>query len=563
MNGNRIAVYWDFENIHSSVARGAGSPSKPFEPQERVVNLEAVVDYLKVVGQVVINRAYGNWQWMGAYRNDLLNFSIDLVQLFPRGVNAKNGADIRLALDALEDAVELAHLSHVVIVAGDSDYISLAQKLQRLGKSVIGIGARASTNKYWSHACNEFKFYETLVAAEKGSGALLPEKSTMSEVSESDSGVERGSVSAGKRLLRRAMDRLLNESSDDYVLLSRIRPMMTRLDSEFDPANFNFPSMREFLRAASDVVQIKDGKADKLVYLTGGLSAETGVVAAPTGSARETLAEFLRKVLEEHELRRISKAKFQQLIAAEGPPLSRMGKGNPLELLSGHPDIEVGTSFVGLRELPQAVRQADVEAVEAPNPAEKKSPPVMEKAGRLDEFRHSLKIRGMVFLGPGFHRRVLKSIHEYGRRHEYRYQGPTSNVTGALVSEWERTQAPEAVTKTMMNRVTRSLLSSGAFIVEQEAQPGRWSWVLNESLRGFGSLVAHLEMYLLYLGIREGCSETSSVWSQFLYGSDRRAAEIDTLKARLLQGNYSAKFEALCLAEREPIASEKVSLADR
>jgi len=45
----------------------------------------------------------------------------------------------RLAVDAVEDMFRLPDLTHVVIVAGDSDYIALAQRCKRLGRYVVGI----------------------------------------------------------------------------------------------------------------------------------------------------------------------------------------------------------------------------------------------------------------------------------------------------------------------------------------------------------------------------------------------------------------------------------------
>jgi hypothetical protein len=68
--------------------------------------------------------------------------AVDLVQLFPAAAYAKNGADIRLAVDAVEDMFRLPDLTHVVIVAGDSDYIALAQRCR-----VSEVRRRASASR--------------------------------------------------------------------------------------------------------------------------------------------------------------------------------------------------------------------------------------------------------------------------------------------------------------------------------------------------------------------------------------------------------------------------------
>ena len=81
------------------------------------------------------------------YRGQLVSRAVDLVQLFPAAAYAKNGADIRLAVDAVEDMFRLPDLTHVVIVAGDSDYIALAQRCRRLGRYVVGVGVAGSTSR--------------------------------------------------------------------------------------------------------------------------------------------------------------------------------------------------------------------------------------------------------------------------------------------------------------------------------------------------------------------------------------------------------------------------------
>ena len=120
------------------------------------------MDYAATIGDIVINRAYNNWQYYSRYRDALLVHAIDLIQLFPKGANAKNGADIRLALDALQDVQNHPNVTHVVIVGGDSDFISLAQKLRQNGRSVIGIGVQGSTNRYGHRAAQNLSIMRRL-----------------------------------------------------------------------------------------------------------------------------------------------------------------------------------------------------------------------------------------------------------------------------------------------------------------------------------------------------------------------------------------------------------------
>ena len=96
------------------------------------------------------------------YNGQFVARAVDLVQLFPAAAYGKNGADIRLAVDAVEDMFRLPDLTHVVIVGGDSDYIALAQRCKRLGRYVVGIGVAGASSRSLAAACDEFVTYDAL-----------------------------------------------------------------------------------------------------------------------------------------------------------------------------------------------------------------------------------------------------------------------------------------------------------------------------------------------------------------------------------------------------------------
>ncbi len=164
-----VALYWDFENLHASLyeevqGEGAygGKPDNRFKVQEPLVDVQAIIDMALSFGTLAINRAYCNWQYFGRYRDVLLQNTVDLVQLFPPGGSSKNGADIRLCLDAMEDATRLPHIRTVVVVGGDSDFTPLAQKIKAAGLTLVGVAARKSTNRHWATSCHDFRYYETV-----------------------------------------------------------------------------------------------------------------------------------------------------------------------------------------------------------------------------------------------------------------------------------------------------------------------------------------------------------------------------------------------------------------
>src|SRR6478609_11651227 len=189
----RVAVYIDFDNIIISrydQVHGRGSfmrdrpksystaPKASFAEKlaEARVDLGAVIDFASSFGTLVLTRAYADWSSAvnAEYRGQLVGRAVDLVQLFPAAAYAKNGADIRLAVDAVEDMFRLPDLTHVIIVAGDSDYIALAQRCKRLGRYVVGIGITGSISKSLTAACDEFEAYDSLTGVVRPSKPVVP-----------------------------------------------------------------------------------------------------------------------------------------------------------------------------------------------------------------------------------------------------------------------------------------------------------------------------------------------------------------------------------------------------
>lgn len=170
VSGRNVALYWDFENLHAALfdeKNGAGvyaGGELRLRPQDALINVRAILKLAASFGPLVVNRAYCNWQFYGRYRYDLLDGAVELIQLFPPGVGTKNGADIKLCLDAYEDVLRLGHINTVVIVGGDSDFMPFSQKIKAAGRTVVGIGARKSSNRHWVQSCHEFRFYDDLVA---------------------------------------------------------------------------------------------------------------------------------------------------------------------------------------------------------------------------------------------------------------------------------------------------------------------------------------------------------------------------------------------------------------
>jgi uncharacterized LabA/DUF88 family protein len=150
------------------------------QSQQPVLCIQRVVDYLTTTGDLSMHRAYADWRGFSKYQTVLLEHAIELVHLFPVGMHGKNGADIHIAVDAIQDIHSHPCVTHVAVLGGDSDYIAVAQALRRAGKVVLGIGGREATSRFWKSACHTFQYYETLLDTSRASAG--PAAQALAEV---------------------------------------------------------------------------------------------------------------------------------------------------------------------------------------------------------------------------------------------------------------------------------------------------------------------------------------------------------------------------------------------
>jgi hypothetical protein len=191
--------------------------------------------------------------------------AVDLVQLFPAAAYAKNGADIRLAVDAVEDMFRLPDLTHVVIVAGDSDYIALAQRCKRLGRYVVGIGISGSISRSLTAACDDFVSYDALPGVPVAEPTKRkPRKKTTDSESEAESPDPQAAATG---LLQRAL-RIGHEKEDaDWLHNSAVKAQMKRMDPSFSEKSLGFRSFSDFLRSHSDIVELDESSTTRMVRL--------------------------------------------------------------------------------------------------------------------------------------------------------------------------------------------------------------------------------------------------------------------------------------------------------
>src|SRR3954464_8293977 len=158
-SGLKIAVFIDFDNIEIGVKTTLNLQ----------LDIAAVLEGIKERGEIVTKVAYGDWKRAGDYGRLLSQHAIRMVQRTVTPGGDKNGADINLALDALEMAFTHHHINAFVIVGGDSDFISLVEKLKQYDKKVFVVGGRQFTSNIMQRNCHEFIAYENLIGGRRGS----------------------------------------------------------------------------------------------------------------------------------------------------------------------------------------------------------------------------------------------------------------------------------------------------------------------------------------------------------------------------------------------------------
>src|SRR5215472_17039486 len=149
-----IAVFVDYDNIEIGLK----------STLRRDFDVSLALDALKERGDIVAKFAYANWGRQDGATRQMAENAVQMVQRIPSPRGDKNGADINLALDALEMAFTHTHVNAFAIVSGDSDFIPLVNKLKEYGKTVFVVGGKAFTSTILQQNCHEFVSYESLLS---------------------------------------------------------------------------------------------------------------------------------------------------------------------------------------------------------------------------------------------------------------------------------------------------------------------------------------------------------------------------------------------------------------
>jgi len=269
-----IAVFIDFDNIEIGVK---STLNEHFD-------VGPILEAIKERGEIVSKIAYADWTRASDYSRHLTQHAIRLVQrnLTPGG--DKNGADINMALDALEMAFTHPHINAYVIVGGDSDFLSLVEKLKQYDKKVFIVGGRQFTSVILQRNCHEFIAYENLTRQQR-----RPEpKSKDGRPAPQAASSGNAPVAQAIPLVRRALKILADREVSPQTGL--LKSTLLQLDSTFSERNYGASSFLDFVEklAKEGLVTLKHSGRSVMVELNDGFQESA---APPAESGGESVAQ--------------------------------------------------------------------------------------------------------------------------------------------------------------------------------------------------------------------------------------------------------------------------------
>ncbi|WP_410597807.1 NYN domain-containing protein [Amycolatopsis sp. lyj-23] len=233
--GEQVGLLIDFENLVLGAIASLPGRDEP-------VPVTALTWLCRAYGSTTIRRAYADWAdpRFGRYQQALERNGIDLVQI-GHGPARKNGADIRMAVDAMETLLIHPSVDAFVLVSGDSDFSPLVAKLREHGKHVIGVGAETTVSARLVSVCSEYKLFGSIVAR------LDPPPETGRKTGPARTAApaaapEHRLVDA-EALLVTAMEQITAATPT----ASQVKSKMVALDPAFDTLNYGCRSFRDFL----------------------------------------------------------------------------------------------------------------------------------------------------------------------------------------------------------------------------------------------------------------------------------------------------------------------------
>jgi len=242
MQDEDLALFCDFENIALGVR----------DTKLDRFDINVVLERLLLKGSIVVKKAYCDWDRYKEFKPAMHNAAFELIEIPHVRMSGKNSADIRMVVDALDLCYTKEHIDTFVIISGDSDFSPLVSKLRENAKTVIGVGVRNSTSDLLAASCDEFIFYDDLIAPKTKakrkrrakSGGAAGEKKATPKAAEDP-------AQEGLDVLLETADALQAERGDsDKLWGSMIKQTLKRRRPGFSESSYGFRSFSDMLEEA-------------------------------------------------------------------------------------------------------------------------------------------------------------------------------------------------------------------------------------------------------------------------------------------------------------------------
>ena len=311
MNGrteeHRIALFIDFENLVTNT--GISSSSFDLQPS---------LDRLLEKGKVVYRRAYCDWSRFAEAKIRLHEFGVELLDVPPSTRAGKNGADMRLVIDALELCYARESIDTFVIGSGDSDFCPLAYKLRENGRTVIGLAVKESTSPLFVKACDEFiylrprqsrsdkdkgdkeKGRQSVSAEEAGHGKRGRhgrDRGGKAEAPAAQSASKGASKTEVPDIAREVVQSMLARATG-AVNPSLIKEAIVRKEPDFDEREHGFSTFARLLAALEQEGLLRRIQQGRQWYV---VAADSDLASAPSGGQGEGKGKKRHAHVEEDE----------------------------------------------------------------------------------------------------------------------------------------------------------------------------------------------------------------------------------------------------------------------
>src|SRR6202161_2471905 len=302
----KIAVFIDFDNIEIGVK----------STLHREFDVAAVLDALKERGEIVTKFAYANWGRQESATRALSEHAVQMVQRDPSPRGDKNGADINLALDALEMAFTHDHINAFAIVSGDSDFMALVNKMKQYDKRIFVVGGRAFTSTILQKNCHEFIAYESVIDDPRPRSSHHPQQERQQQQQQQQPAGDKPpqqqqqqqpqqrpphkrqslELTQAMPLVERALGVL--ERREVRPQLGLLKSTMLQLDSTFNERAYGASTFTDFVEKLqkADYVEVTGGEGRYMIRMKGGAAPEK------PGAKPEEAIPVLRDVLETHRM---------------------------------------------------------------------------------------------------------------------------------------------------------------------------------------------------------------------------------------------------------------------